>query len=77
MQANNMSAYFPDEKKQSYYQSDLFSGILQFVQNNPMLCKLKQTPKTLILQVMGLNDIKIAKNLLERIKKHTSKEWCN
>ena len=74
MKANNMSAYFPDEKKQSYYQSDLFSGILQFVQHNPMLCKLKQTPKTLILQVMGVNDIKIAKNLLERIKKHTNKE---
>jgi transcription-repair coupling factor (superfamily II helicase) len=74
MKSNNMSAYFPDEKKQSYYQSDLFSGILQFVQHNPMLCKLKQSPKTLILQVMGVNDIKIAKNLLERIKKHTSKE---
>ena len=61
----SMAAYFPDEKKQSYYQSEQFSKILQFVQQNSQRCKMKQTPKNLILGIQHVSGIGHAKGVLE------------
>lgn len=61
----SMAAYFPDEKKQSYYQSEQFSKILLFVQQNSQRCKLKQTPKNLILGIQHVSGIGHAKGVLE------------
>lgn len=65
----SMAAYFPDEKKQSYYQSDQFTKILQFVQQNSQRCKLKQTPKSLILGIQHVSGIGHAKGVLEDMLK--------
>jgi transcription-repair coupling factor (superfamily II helicase) len=46
-------ATFPNENNTSYYQSSMFTSMLQFIQYNGNLCKLKQTGKT--LQVVFLN----------------------
>lgn len=54
---SSMGAYFPDEKKEVYYQSPLFSKILSYVQRNPNRCKMKQTSKGLQLQVMHVSGI--------------------
>lgn len=59
-----LAGYFPDEKKQSYYQSDLFTKILQFVQQHAQRCKLKQTNKNLVLGVQHISGIGHAKKLL-------------
>lgn len=64
---NSMLAYFPDERKQSYYQSELFSSILRYVQQHPALCKMKQTVKNLMLQVGGITDIRIGKQVLNEV----------
>ena len=40
-------ATFPNENNTSYYQSSMFTSLLQFIQYNGNLCKLKQTGKTL------------------------------
>lgn len=58
------AGYFPDEKKQHYYQSDTFSSILKFTQQNASRCKLKQTPKSLILGIQHISGIAHAKSIL-------------
>lgn len=62
-----MAAYFPDEKKQTYYQSEQFTKILLFVQQHSQRCKLKQTPKSLILGIQHVSGIGHAKNVLEEM----------
>lgn len=64
---NSFAAYFPDEKKQAYYQSELFSKMLKYVQHNGQRCKLKQTPKNLILMVQHISGIGHAQHLLADI----------
>lgn len=61
----SMAAYFPDEKKQAFYQSEQFSKILTFVQQNSQRCKLKQTPKSLILGIQHVSGIGHAKGVLD------------
>jgi transcription-repair coupling factor (superfamily II helicase) len=68
----SMAAYFPDEKKQSYYQSEQFSKILLFVQQNSQRCKMKQTPKNLILGIQHVSGIGHAKGVLEDMVKAIS-----
>ncbi len=69
---SSMAAYFPDEKKQAYYQSELFTKVLNFVQQNSTRCKLKQTPKSLILGIQHVSGIGHAKGVLEDIVKAIS-----
>ncbi|MFN4083163.1 MAG: transcription-repair coupling factor [Bacteroidia bacterium] len=63
----NMLAYFPPESKQHYYQSELFSKVLQFVNQTASISKLKQTNKGLIMSVQQVNSISHAKHILEKI----------
>jgi transcription-repair coupling factor (superfamily II helicase) len=72
LKSASMAAYFPDEKKQAYYQSELFSKVLNFVQQNSTRCKLKQTPKSLILGIQHVSGIGHAKSVLEDIVKAIS-----
>ncbi|MES2380286.1 MAG: transcription-repair coupling factor [Bacteroidota bacterium] len=55
-------ATFPNENNKAYYQSELFSQLLQFIQQNGSSSKLKQTGKVLQLQLVNIN--KIADGLL-------------
>ena len=71
MKNSAFAAYFPDEKKQAYYQSELFTKMLTFVQYNAQRCKLKQTPKSLILGVQHISGIGHAKKLLSDILANT------
>lgn len=71
MKNSGFAAYFPDEKKQAYYQSELFTKMLTFVQHNAQRCKLKQTPKSLILGVQHIAGIGHAKKLLSDILANT------
>ncbi|TAE89530.1 MAG: hypothetical protein EAY81_02165, partial [Bacteroidetes bacterium] len=68
MKNSGFAAYFPDEKKQAYYQSELFSKMLLFVQRNAQRCKLKQTPKNLILGIQHIAGIAHAKKILQEIQ---------
>ena len=64
MKNNGFAAHFPDERKQAYYQSELFSKILRYVQQNAQRCKLKQTPKSLQFGVQHVSGIAHAKQVL-------------
>lgn len=72
MKNSGFIAYFPDEKKQAYYQSELFSRILRFVQQNAQRCKMKQTPKNLVLAVQHVSGISHAKKLLDDMLRFTA-----
>ena len=67
-----MLAYFPSEQKQYYYQSELFTGMLQFVQTHPKLCKLKQSNQNLILIFFEVNTIQHGMHLLLELEKATT-----
>lgn len=64
---SQFAGYFPDEKKQHYYQSETFSNILKFTQLNASRCKLKQTPKSLILMINHISGIAHCKKILGEI----------
>jgi transcription-repair coupling factor (superfamily II helicase) len=66
---SSLAAYFPDERKANYYQSSLFSSILNYVQRNPSRCKMKQTNKGLQLQVMHVSGITHVKTVFDDILK--------
>ena len=64
---SQFAGYFPDEKKQHYYQSETFSNILKFTQQNGSRCKLKQTPKSLLLMINHISGIAHCKKILGEI----------
>lgn len=64
---NAMAAHFPDERKQYYYQSEVFSKILNFVQQNSQRCKFKQTPKNLVIGIQHIAGIAHAKAILNEL----------
>jgi transcription-repair coupling factor (superfamily II helicase) len=72
LKKNQMLAYFPSEQKQYYYQSELFTGMLQFVQTHPKLCKLKQSNQNLILIFFEVNTIQHGMHLLLELEKATT-----
>jgi transcription-repair coupling factor (superfamily II helicase) len=72
LKKQQMLAYFPAEHKQFYYQSELFSQILLYVQNKPKTCKLKQSNQNLILMIFEVNSIKQGMHYLNEISKLTS-----
>ena len=67
LKKQQMLAYFPSEHKQFYYQSEVFSQILMYVQNKPKLCKLKQSNQNLILIIFEVNSIKQGMHYLQEI----------
>jgi transcription-repair coupling factor (superfamily II helicase) len=60
LKANRMSAYFPHEQNQTYFQSEKFAHILQYVQRFSNKMNLKQVGNSLLLQVQPVNTIQHA-----------------
>lgn len=67
LKKKQLLAYFPSEHKQFYYQSEVFSNILLYVQNRPKICKLKQSNQQLILLIFDVNSIKQGMHYLQEI----------
>jgi len=67
LKKKQLIAYFPAENKKHYYESELFTSILSFVQQHPTWCRLKQNPNSLSLVIFEVNTIKQGMHLLQRI----------
>jgi transcription-repair coupling factor (superfamily II helicase) len=71
MKQNKMICYFVSDQQSSYYQSGRFNQVLQFVQKQSQLCKMKekQTPNglRLLLTFENVKSIKKALELMEMI----------
>ena len=60
--------YFVYNQDSDYYSSPVFSGLLNFVQNHPRVCQIKEANKKLSLTVEGIDDIEQAYDFLIKIK---------
>lgn len=66
MKQGKMICYFVSDQQSSYYQSGRFNQVLQFVQKQPQLCKMKekQTPNGLRL-LLTFENVKSIRKALE------------
>ena len=71
MKQGKMICYFVSDQQSSYYQSGRFNQVLQFVQKQSQLCKMKekQTPNglRLLLTFENVKSIRKALELMEMI----------
>jgi transcription-repair coupling factor (superfamily II helicase) len=63
-----LTAWFVSNQKSPYYQSETFSKILQFVQNNPKNCTMNEGENRLTLKIEHIKDIGGAMEILKRMK---------
>lgn len=72
MKQGKMIAYFVSDQQSEYYQSAQFTKVLQFVQQHPQLCKMKekQTPNglRLLLTFENVKSIRKALEFMEMFK---------
>ncbi|HEX8563857.1 MAG TPA: transcription-repair coupling factor [Flavobacterium sp.] len=72
MKQGKMIAYFVSDQQSAFYQSAQFTRVLQFVQQHPQLCKMKekQTPSglRLLLTFENVKSVKKALELMEMLK---------
>lgn len=67
MKQKKMICYFVSNQESPYYQSPIFTKVLQFVQQNAGLCKLKERNDRLSLIFENVNSVQRAIELLEGI----------
>ncbi len=64
---NRMLAYFISNKESLYYQSSVFSSILEFLQKQPDICTMKEKNNKLSLNFENIKCLKEAINILRLI----------
>ncbi len=67
IKSHTMLCYFVSDKNSAFYDSAVFSGIIQFISRNPHM-ELKQKPDKLYLKVPLIDTITEAMDLLRAIK---------
>ncbi|MBI4947368.1 MAG: hypothetical protein HY840_13330 [Bacteroidetes bacterium] len=63
-----LTTWFVSNQKSPYYQSEIFSKILQFVQTNSKNCTMTEGENKLTLKIENIKDIGIAMEILKRMK---------
>lgn len=66
-----MRVYFITNPKSVFYASELFTGIIDYVQKHPALCRMKMTEKGIILTLDGIQTAKQAFFRTQDIHQHT------
>jgi len=64
---NKLAGYFISKKDSPYFNSELFTGILQFVQHNSGLCNMKETNNKLLLVFENIKGIDAAIAVLNKV----------
>lgn len=64
---NTLKGYFVNNPKSSYYESDQFGKVLQFVQAHSTISNLKEVKGQLRIAISNVNSIEYALDLLKRI----------
>ena len=62
-----MRCYLSDSRDEKYFQSDIFGGILQYVQSMPRRCAMKDQKKKLIISVKEITGIDEALDVLNQM----------
>ncbi len=63
-----MRCYLSDAKDESYFQSSVFGGVLQYVQSMPRRCAMKDQKKKLLITVKEIQGIEGALEVLNQMK---------
>jgi transcription-repair coupling factor (superfamily II helicase) len=64
---SRMVCYFISNQNSPYYQSSEFSRVLQFVQQNPRSCRMKEMSGKLTMSFEGVKEVKKALDILQRV----------
>ncbi|MFO7827372.1 MAG: transcription-repair coupling factor [Bacteroidales bacterium] len=67
---NKMVAYFVADQESLYYKSPVFSKVLDFVQKNPKLIKIKEVNNKLTMTMQKIESVKKAIDILQNIINH-------
>ncbi len=65
---NTMKAYFVSSQNAAFYQSEVFGNVLEFIQNNPRRCSLKDVKGKLIVTCQEVTTLKGAYDTLLKMK---------
>ena len=69
MKHGKLVGYFISDQQSNFYQSKWFSKVLQFVQHNPKICKMKETQTRNGLRLLlTFEDVKTIEKALARLK---------
>ena len=69
LKQQKMVCYFVSNQESPYFQSPAFSKVLQYVQQNPNRCKLKERKEKLSLVYEGVKSVQQAMELLKEVIK--------
>jgi transcription-repair coupling factor (superfamily II helicase) len=66
-----MTAYFIQDQESPYYQSEVFTRILRFVQANPKRCRMKEAREKLSMTFLNVNSVfdglEVLKEIIEAV----------
>jgi len=68
LKSNKMFCYFMADDSSLYFNSTVFSGILNFVNKNPNICRLKEQTDKLTLQIEPVKSIQRAYEILNKME---------
>jgi transcription-repair coupling factor (superfamily II helicase) len=62
-----MTGYFVSDQQSPYYQSEIFTAVLRFVQLNPRSCKMKEVGSKLSLTVYNITNVGVGLGVIREI----------
>ena len=62
-----LKGYFISNPESGYFQTARFANVLQFVQANPRLCKMKEEKNKLSLSFTSINTVEEAIRIFDRV----------
>lgn len=72
LKKGKMKCIFTSNQSSPFYESFVFTNLLNYVQNNSNRCQLKQTPKYLMLNVDMISTLKKANEFLSKVLEQTT-----
>ncbi|MEQ8517750.1 MAG: transcription-repair coupling factor [Cytophagales bacterium] len=67
LKSGKLKGYILDTSNESYFQSEVFGAILNFVKAHPKICQLKEVKDMLVLNMNNIHGISDAKSALKNI----------
>ncbi len=67
MKNEKLTCYFISDQESEYYKSPVFTNILRFVQQNPALCRMKESKDKLSMTFMNIKSVEEALTVLKNI----------
>ncbi|MFH1005027.1 MAG: TRCF domain-containing protein [Bacteroidota bacterium] len=68
LKKEKMTGYFTLNKNSPYFQSEIFSAVIKFVQQNPRQCRMREENEKLSLVIERINNVDNAFNILNKMQ---------